>query len=152
MGYVSGQDVFWKNADKPYNKDGRFLFTGIEDVMGSMEAARGTLTSSTFTVGGCGFITFKLGGGYNQECYIEIVDATTDEAIAKYHNDNTDNNEGRMFHFKADLSAFMGREVYIRVVDNASEAWGCLAVDSFITHYESAEELPEATLIYNKFN
>ena len=152
MGYVSGQDVFWKNADKPYNKDGRFLFTGIEDVMGSMEAAHGTLTSSTFTVGGCGFITFKLGGGYNQECYIEIVDATTDEAIAKYHNDNTDNNEGRMFHFKADLSAFMGREVYIRVVDNASEAWGCLAVDSFITHYESAEELPEATLIYNKFN
>ena len=152
MGYVSGQDVFWKNADKPYNKDGRFLFTGIEDVMGSMEAAHGTLKSSTFTVGGCGFITFKLGGGYNQECYIEIVDATTDEAIAKYHNDNTDNNEGRMFHFKADLSAFMGREVYIRVVDNASEAWGCLAVDSFITHYESAEELPETTLIYNKLN
>ena len=152
IGYVSGQDVFWKNADKPYNKDGSFLFSGIEDVMGSMEAAHGTLTSSTFTVGGCGFITFKLGGGYNPECYIEIVDATTDLAIAKYHNDNADSNEGRMFLFKADLSAFMGSNVYIRVVDNASEAWGCLAVDSFITHYESTEELPEATLIDNKLN
>ena len=150
IGYVSEQDVFWKNADKPYNKDGRFLFTGIEDVMGSMEAAHGTLTSSTFTVGGIGFMTFKLGGGYNQECYIEIVDASTGVAIAKYHNDNTDNNEGRMFLFKADLTEFMGREVYIRVVDNASAAWGCLAVDSFITHYESADELPEATLIENK--
>ncbi len=152
IGYVSGQDVFWKNADKPYNKDGRFLFTGIEDVMGSMEAAHGTLTSSTFTVGGIGYMTFKLGGGYNPECYIEIVDAETDVAIAKYHNDNADSNEGRMFHFKADISAFMGREVYIRVVDNASNAWGCLAVDSFITHYESIEELPEATLIDNKLN
>jgi len=152
IGYVSGQDVFWKNADKPYNKDGRFLFTGIEDVMGQMEAAHGTLTSSTFTVGGCGFITFKLGGGYNQACYIEIVDAATNEAIAKYHNDNEDHHEGRMFLFKADISAFMGREVYIRVVDNASEAWGCLAVDSFITHYASIEELPEATLIDNKLN
>ena len=152
IGYVSGQDVFWKNADKPYNKDGSFLFSGIEDVMGSMEAAHGTLTSSAFTVGGCGFITFKLGGGYNPECYIEIVDATTDLAIAKYHNDNADSNEGRMFLFKADLSAFMGSNVYIRVVDNASEAWGCLAVDSFITHYESTEELPEATLIDNKLN
>ena len=150
IGYVSGQDVFWKNADKPYNKDGRFLFTGIEDVMGSMEAAKGMLSSSAFTVGGCGFITFKLGGGYNQECYIEIVDATTGQAIAKYHNDNADSNEGRMFCFKADLSAFMGREVYIRVVDNAENAWGCLAVDSFITHYESVEDIPAATLIESK--
>ncbi len=150
IGYVSGQDVFWKNADKLYNKDGRFLFTGVEDVNGWMEGACGTLTSSTFTVGGCGFMTFKLGGGYNQECYIEIVDASTDRAIAKYHNDNTDNNEGYMFLFKADLSEFMGREVYIRVVDNAENAWGCLAVDSFITHYESIEDLPAATLIESK--
>ena len=150
IGYVSGQDVFWKNADKPYNKDGSFLFTGIEDVMGSMEAARGTLTSDVFTIGGCGFITFKLGGGYNPECYIEIVDAETNQAIAKYHNDNTDNNEGRMFLFKADLSEFMGKEVYIRIVDNAENAWGCLAVDSFITYYATNEELPEATLIESK--
>ena len=150
IGYVSGQDVFWKNADKPYNKDGSFLFTGIEDVKGSMEAAHGTLTSSDFTVGGCGFITFKLGGGYNPECYIEIVDASTNQAIAKYHNDNADSNEGRMFLFKADLTAFKGREVYIRVVDNAENAWGCLAVDSFITHYKSTEDIPEATLIENK--
>ena len=150
IGYVSGQNVFWKNADKPYNKDGNFLFSGIEDVMGQMEAAHGTLTSSTFTIGGCGYITFKLGGGYNPECYIEIVDAETDTVIAKYHNDNTDNHEGYMFHFKADLSAFMGREVYIRVVDNASEAWGCLAVDSFITHYATEEDLPEATLVESK--
>ena len=152
IGYVSGQDVFWKNADKPYNKDGNFLFTGVEDVNGWMEGARGTLTSSTFEIGGCGFITFKLGGGYNPECYVEIVDASTDEAIARYHNDNSDSNEGRMFQFKADLSAFMGTNVYIRVVDNASDAWGCLAVDSFITHYVSTEELPEATLIDNKIN
>ena len=149
IGYLSEQEVFWKNADKPYNKDGRFLFTGIEDVKGSMEAAKGTLTSSTFTVGGCGFITFKLGGGYNPECYIEIVDASTNQAVAKYHNDK-EGNEGYMFLFKADLTQFMGTEVYIRVVDNAENAWGCLAVDSFITHYQSIDALPEAILIENK--
>ena len=104
----------------------------------------------TFTIGGTGYITFKLGGGYNPECYIEIVDASTDLAIAKYHNDNADSNEGRMFQFKADLTQFMGKEVYIRVVDNAENAWGCLAVDSFITYYASVESLPEATLIDNK--
>ena len=150
IGYVSIKDIFWNNASKPYNKGGRFLFTGIEDGNGSMEAAWGTLTSSKFTIGGCGYITFKLGGGYNEECYIEIVDATTGVAIAKYHNDNGDHNEGRMFQFKADLREFMGREVYIRVVDKASNAWGCLAVDSFITYYTSIDELPAATLIENK--
>ena len=150
MGYLSEQDVFWKNADKPYNKDGRFLFTGIEDVKGSMEAAHGTLTSSTFIIGGTGFITFKLGGGYNENCYIEIVDKDSGEAIARYHNDNASSNEGYMFSFKADLSAFMGREVYIRVVDNASSDWGCLAIDSFITYYESESDIPEATLIESK--
>ena len=150
MGYVSGQDVFWKNADKPYNKDGRFLFSGIEDVMGNLEAAKGVLKSESFTVGGCGFITFKLGGGYNPECYIEIVDASTNQAIAKYHNDQERSHEGYMFCFKADLTAFMGRDVYIRVVDNAASDWGCLAVDSFITHYQSVEDLPESILIESK--
>ena len=150
IGYVSGQDVFWKNADKPYNKDGSYLFTGVEDVNGWMEGAKGTLTSSTFTVGGCGFITFKLGGGQNDNCYIEIVDAETNQVIAKYHNDNDRSKEAYMFQFKADLSQFMGSEVYIRVVDNAHNDWGCLAVDSFITYYESASDIPEATLIENK--
>ena len=95
-------------------------------------------------------MTFKLGGGYNPLCYVEVVDASTDVVIARYHNDNADSNEGRMFLFKADLTAYMGTEVYIRVVDNAENAWGCLAVDSFITHYASIEDLPEAILVESK--
>ena len=149
IGYVSEQEVFWKNADKSYNKDGRFLFTGVEDINGSMEGGQGTLTSSHFVIGGSGYITFKLGGGYNSECYIEIVDAETGSAIAKFHNPNADSNEGRMFQFKADLSEFQGKEVYIRVVDNATTGWGCLAVDSFVTYYKTVEQLPEATLLPN---
>jgi hypothetical protein len=152
IGYVSGQDVFWKNANKPYNKDGSYLFTGIEDVMGSMEGAKGSLKSSTFKVGGIGFITFKLGGGYNEECYIEIRSAENDGLLAKYHNDNTADNEGKMFQYKADLTGFMGQEVYIVVVDNAENNWGCLAVDSFITYYEQSENLPSAILAENKLN
>ncbi len=152
IGYVSSQDVFWRNNDKSYNKDGNYLFTGIEDVLGSMEGAKGTLTSSTFKVGGIGIITFKLGGGYNENCYIEIVSATDNTVLAKYHNDNADSNEGYMFQYKADLSAYMNQEVYIRIVDNAENAWGCLAVDSFITYYESSGNLPTAILAENKLN
>lgn len=152
IGYVSSQNVFWKNASKLYNKDGAFLFTGIEDVMGSMEGAKGTLISSNFTIGGSGYISFKLGGGYNADCYIEIVKASDSSVIAKYHNDNSSNYEGKMFQYIADLSSFMGEEVYIKVVDQAENAWGCLAVDSFITYYESTENLPTGILAENKIN
>ena len=152
IGYVSSQNVFWKNASKLYNKDGAFLFTGIEDVMGSMEGAKGTLISSNFTIGGSGYISFKLGGGYNADCYIEIVKASDSTVIAKYHNDNSSNYEGKMFQYIADLSSFMGEEVYIKVVDQAENAWGCLAVDSFITYYESTDDLPTGILAENKIN
>ena len=41
----------------------------------------------------------------------------------------------------------MGKEVYIRIVDNAVNEWGCLAVDSFITHYESINDLPIGVIV-----
>ena len=56
------------------------------------------------------------------------------------------------FMRKGNNEAFDLREVYIRVVDNAVNEWGCLAVDSFITHYQSTKDLPEATLVENKVN
>ncbi len=147
IGYVSMQECYWKDLTKQYGMGGTYLFTGIEDVSGSFEEGFGSLTSSSFTIGGCGFITFKLGGGRNAECYIEIIDAVSDEILARYHNDNM--NEGRLIQYKADLSEYIGRNVRIRITDNAQNDWGCLAVDDFITYYESLEQLPTAILINN---
>ena len=147
IGYVSMQEVYWKDLTKPYGMGGNYLFTGIEDVNGSFESYTGVLVSSSFTVGGCGFMTFKLGGGKNSACYVEIIDSESDAVLARYHNDNM--SEGKLILYKADLSAFMGRNVRIRVVDYASEDWGCLAVDDFITYYSSLGQLPAAILINN---
>ncbi|MBO4572672.1 MAG: hypothetical protein J5762_02770 [Clostridia bacterium] len=169
IGYVSMREVYWKDLTKQYGMSGTYLFSGIEDDVqdvtdkkvnsaigektiesdnGRFEAGMGILESSAFTVGGCGYITFKLGGGRNANCYIEIIDMATETAIARYHNDNM--SEGKLIQFKADLTAFMGRSVKIRVVDNATNDWGCLAVDDFITHYESIDLLPTAILIDNE--
>jgi hypothetical protein len=139
IGYVSSQNTFF--SGEIYNKDGEYLFTGVEDVNGGFEGNQGTLTSSNFILGGCGYITFKLGGGGNEECYILIKDATTGETLAKYHNDHLI--DGYMMQYVADLSEYLGRTVYIQVVDYASNDWGCMAVDSFVTYYENVNELPE---------
>ena len=83
IGHVTNASGWWAE-NLPYNKKGTFLFSGIVDEgAGILESHKGTLTSSAFTVGGSGYITFLLGGGGNPlECYVSIIDAETEEEVA----------------------------------------------------------------------
>ena len=155
---ITHNDVWW-NEWFDFNKDGGYFLSG----WAGEEIATGTLTSSTFTVGGCGTITFKLGGGKNTElCRVEIVDAETNEVLSVYGNTKFAektrvyyysgkpidlSKEGvymaNMVEYKADLSEYMGKEVYIRIVDEATSDWGLFFADSFITYYESQEDVSE---------
>lgn len=150
IGTVSSATSWW-NENLPYNKKGTYHFTGVDD-----ESKQGTLTSESFIVGGIGQMTFLLGGGRNSAlCYISILDADTDEELARYGNRlfndlgisiiNHGSNLLNMISYRADLSEWMGRKVKIRVCDYASENWGLIAVDSFITYYADEKALPETT-------
>ena len=44
--------------------------------------------------------------------------------------------------YKADLSAYLGRKVKIRIVDNATADWGLLFIDDFVTYYENVSDVP----------
>lgn len=147
IGYVSEASGWW-NENLPYNKKGNYLFTGISD-----EGNTGTLTSSAFTVGGSGYITYLLGGGGNpRECYLSVLDAETGVELARFANRyfhdlgigliNRGSNLANMVFYKADLSAFIGKEVRLQLVDNATSSWGLLTADSFITYYATAEAVP----------
>ncbi len=153
IGGISSETIWW-NEGLPFNKDGEYFFNG----WAGSEAATGTLESSSFTLGGCGVITFKLGGGKNTSlCYIEIYDKTLGKSVARYGNtlfkdngiapgDLNGSNLANMNLFKADLSDYLGDELVIRIVDNAVEDWGLMFVDSFITHYESLTDI-DATAV-----
>ena len=154
-------DVWW-NEWYSFNKDGNYFMNGWK----GEEVAKGTLTSSDFTVGGSGMITFKLGGGKNTDlCYVEIVDAATDEVLRVYGNTKFADTTKRYFYtgtpidlskdnvfkanmveYKADLSEYLGKDVYIRIVDNAENDWGLFFVDSFITYYATAEEVSASAI------
>ena len=147
IGYVSGASGWW-NENLPYNKKGNYLFTGIDD-----EGKTGTLTSSSFTVGGSGYITYLLGGGGNpRDCYLSVLDAETGEELARFANRyfhdlgigliNRGSNLANMVYYKANLSAFIGRNVRLQLVDNATSSWGLLTADSFITYYATQEAVP----------
>lgn len=159
---VSDANSWWDECIS-YNKDGSYFFSGYAD--GAAETATGTLTSSAFTVGGSGWITFKLGGGNNASLLrVEVLDAESNEVLAAYSNTMFSNTNfssitvgtadepadasqygvylANMVLYKADLSAFAGKSVKIRVVDSATSDWGLIFVDSFTTYYASEADLP----------
>lgn len=149
IGVVSDAYGWWDEGF-PYNKKGTYLFTGVSD-----EVNTGYIKSSTFKVGGIDKMSFLFGGARDPRlCYIALCDAETDEELARYSNRyfhdidtgliNRGSNLLNMVQYVADLSAFHGQEVYLKVVDNASSNWGLIAVDSFITYYEDEASLPSS--------
>ena len=148
IGVVTNANGYWGD-NIPYEKVGNYLFTGVEsygaDTM--REGNTGTLTSSVFEIGGTGMISFKLGGGGNELCYVQIIDAVTGEALAMYHQQAQ--RDAVLIQYTADLSAYIGRTVRIQVVDQASSGWGCVSFDNVVTYYPAGAALPEGISAYN---
>ena len=154
------RDYTWWFECFLYNKGGSFFMSGWKGEEGNT----GTLTSSAFEVAGSGMITYKLGGGKDSsKCYIEFIDADTSEVLATTYNQkfaSINKNyyysgqpkdlaedgiyAANMVDYKLDLSAHIGKNIKICIVDNATEDWGLMFVDDFITYYESASDVPAA--------
>ena len=142
IGVVTNANGFWID-NIPYGKDGEYLFTGVESngVDTMREGNKGTLTSSAFELGGIGYVSFMLGGGDNPLCYVQVIDATSGEVLARYRQQAQ--NDAVLIQYVADLSAYIGKTIRIQVVDNASSGWGCVSFDNVVTYYTSLDSLPE---------
>ena len=150
VGNVSSDTHYWVNDPEvaegfAFGMDGEKMFSAYAP--GALESAVGTLTSSTFKVGGSGFVTFKVGAMKDSNyVYIDVVDAETKQILARYYNGmwaerTNDVKSGcTLIAYKADLSAFIGKEVFFRISDSADSGYGLFFVDSFITYYENEPE------------
>ena len=147
----------WWNECYLFNKAGSFFLSGWK----TSEANTGTLTSSSFLLGGSGFVTYRLGGGKDKnKCHIEFIDADTDEVLLTTYNQKFHEIDksyyylgypmdlaadgvyaANMMTYKVDLSAHIGKNIKIRIVDNATDDWGLLFVDDFITYYADASTI-----------
>ena len=148
IGLVTNANGYWGD-NIPYEKVGDYLFTGVEsfgaDTM--REGNKGTLTSSVFEIGGTGWISFKLGGGGHDLCYVLVIDAVTGETLAKYHQQAQ--RDAILIQYVADLSAYIGRTARIQVVDQAENGWGCVSFDHVVTYYPVGTALPEGIVANN---
>ena len=137
-GHVTNADAFFSGV--AYGKDGNFLYSGVEDFQAGngLEGNRGVLTSSTFEIGGSGYISFMLGGGGNALCYVQVIDAVTGEILGRYHQQAMQ--DAVLVKYVADLSAYIGRTARIQVVDQAENSWGCVSFDNVVTYHVSKPE------------
>ena len=164
IGNISSLNTWW-NECFSYEKQGSYFFNGWN----GNEGETGYLESSAFTLSGTGIISFKLGGMKNPDlCYLSILDAKTEEEVARYSNSKFRENaldyyyEGKpivlskdnvfkanMATYIADLSQYSGRKLKLRLVDNATSDWGLIFADDFITYYENENEYPQKATVAN---
>ncbi|MBP2112821.1 GH32 C-terminal domain-containing protein [Paenibacillus silagei] len=143
---VSDETTYWVEQI-PYNQEGTYHLNGLK----YNESATGKLRSSTFELGGTGWITFRLGGGkHTDQVYVNVINADTGELLARYGN--TEFNESgfpdpaqglrlaNMEQYKADLSKYIGKKLYVEIVDNGHADWGVIFADAFHTFNELVPE------------
>jgi fructan beta-fructosidase len=138
----------------PYGGDGNFVY-GMDDRDGTPKdqwnERIGQMRSSAFHLGGSGFITFKLGGARNNDLvYVSVREQGTDIEIARYSNPLFHSSdyllspqtyfEGNLVLYRADLTAHLGKTLYLELCDYGGRDWDLMTADSFVTYYETIPE------------
>ena len=157
LGGISTQETYW--AQKiPFNNDGKF-FSGL--AVNAVEQAVGTLTSPVFTVGGSGWITYKLGGARNiEQVYMQIVSSDGSKKVTLPNFDWSDAADSvtvrgcTLVSYKANLIEYgfvPGEKVYIRITDNGTGDYGLFFLDSVITYYPVGNEPDDTFRLVSKY-
>lgn len=143
---VKPDATFWAEQI-PFNQGGNYHFDGWGANPTEDNAYK--ITSSKFTLAGSGFISFKMGGANAQ---VKVFKANGTQ-IAEYNNtEYADVNfpyvelgsrNATMTTFVADLSAYIGEELYIELHDKGAGGWGVAFFDDIVTYYETAPVVSE---------
>ena len=157
LGGISTEETYWAQ-NIPFNNDGKF-FSGL--AVNAVEQAVGTLTSSVFTVGGSGWITYKLGGARNiEQVYMQIVSSDNSKTVTLPNFDWSDAADSvtvrgcTLVSYKANLIEYgftLGEKVYIRITDNGTSDYGLFFLDSVITYYPVGNEPDDTFRLVSKY-
>lgn len=138
--YTKEEDLVKNNGidDNLNEKVGEYYYNGVA---GSTLRLTGSLTSTPFILDGSGVISFKMGAGKNQD--LVHIDFIINDVVV-YSFQNTDFNAyylpTRMIRQTVDLSAYLGQEVTIKIVEDDNQTdYSFLTVDDFRVCADEAE-------------
>lgn len=124
-----------ESADSVVDKTGNKFFYGLE---GGTSAMTGTLTSDPFKLTGTGKIAFKMGAGKDgSKVYVEFYEVGNNTPLLKVSNTDFDATyrTNLMVRKIADLSAHVGKNIYIKVTDDdksPADEYGYVNLDDFV--------------------
>lgn len=129
---VPTSQYYW--GDRAVYGEGEFYLDGSNN--GAIqESLTGAIRTTKFTLGGDGFITFMMGSG-NGGSYVALCDGNTDEELIKVTNEYFSDPALALtlLRMYMDASEYIGRVVYLKVVDDNDGSKGGFAfinVDDF---------------------
>ena len=129
---VPTSQYYW--SDRMVYGEGDYYLDGSNN--GAIqESLTGAIRTSRFTLGGDGYITFMMGAG-NGGSYVALCDGNTDEELIKQENIYFSDPALALtlLRFYMDASEYLGRVVYLKVVDANDGSHGGFAfinVDDF---------------------
>jgi putative membrane-bound dehydrogenase-like protein len=136
---VRGDTVTARNREASLHQ-GEYWIGGYERLG---DGPKGTLTSSAFTVSEP-WASFLVGGGASPATRAELVLAQENRVVFRSSGADYES----MQRVVVDLRAYVGRKLFLRLVDDASGGWGHLNFDDFRFHgqrpsFERAQGVPE---------
>ncbi len=135
------------NVSVSYNKQGVYFLK-------SNENSEGILKSSSFIVGGSGYVTFKFGAAYMQALtYLSFIDAQNEIEIYRVGNERYNAPSSGYINYRVEnmsdyyinLSAYQGREIYLQIIDQSVSNYGYVTVDAINTYHQDIPSLLNLT-------
>jgi putative membrane-bound dehydrogenase-like protein len=131
---IKGDTVAKRRGDMKSEHQGDYWIGGYE-LHG--DKPQGTLTSVPFKVTHP-WASFLVGGGPSPETCVELVRNDTKEVFSRTSGVEEEN----LRRVAVDLTALMGKEIFIRLVDKHSGGWGHINFDDFRFHSDKPNVPP----------
>lgn len=125
---IKGDLVFPRRSDMRSEHQGNYWIGGFEKVG---DDPKGTLTSAPFKVT-LPWASFLVAGGPWPATRVELVDAATQAVYFKVSGYESET----LRPVVVDLQKQLGKEIFIRLVDDQSGHWGHVNFDNFVFHAE----------------
>lgn len=143
---VSSQKMFTLLNDirVPYNQTGNYHYDGMK--ASGAESDSNAIKSTSFILGGSGWITFKMGGNaavvkvYNSSNVLLKSIHNTEYLNNYYGNVDYHCRVITMTTFAVDLSAYLNQRLYLVLEDKGAMDWGLAYFDDVVTFYAEAPD------------
>ena len=129
---VPTSQYYW--TDRAVYGEGEYYLDGSNNGA-TQESLTGAIRSTKFTLGGDGYITFMMGAG-NGGSYVALCDADTDAELIKQENTYFSDPALALtlLRFYMDGNEYLGKQVYLKVVDandGSNGGFAFINVDDF---------------------